>query len=159
MKIIKRIILVLSICASCYTTVIAQNLDLLSATERDIVLIPIAKEVVMTYGPDYYREYSKPIVERYTIPAGEEAGKVIYHVIFLYDRTEESLEINFAARVNFWAETGRPTGVVFGNNFGIVIREGVDWRQNKNIVPYQESSVPMYNINNPDPLFVECTHL
>jgi hypothetical protein len=140
----------------------AQNLDSMPVSKRDSFLISIAKEVVLKYGPDYYREYSKPIIERHVVPpkgeiniTGEMAGKVFYQITYLYDKAEETLNWNYAAKVSIWADTGNPIRVYFGNNIGRSIPEGMDWR-NANIepIPYFESTFPIYdpglNISIPD---------
>jgi len=127
--------------------------------KRDSILISISKEVILKYGPDYYREYSQPIIEQSIVPpkgeinpTGLNAGRVIYSVTFLYDKTEETMEWDYAAKVNIWADTWQPAGVNFGNGFGRGIPENVDWRNaTPNPMRYHESIIPLYDINNPDP--------
>ena len=111
----------------------AQNLDKMRKNKRESLLIATAKEVVMKYGPDYYRDYKPPVIERYQVPpkgernpTGEMAGKIIYRVIFLYDKTQESLEWDLAARVSFREDTGKPAHIFFGNNWGREVPE--NWR-------------------------------
>ena len=138
----------------------AQNLDKMSKNKRESLLIATAKEVVMKYGPDYYRDYKPPVIERYQVPpkgernpTGEMVGKIFYYVIFLHDKTQESLEMGFAAKVVFPEDTGKPVGILFGNNWGREVPE--NWR-NETITeaeqnPYQETLFPIYDYNNPDP--------
>ena len=156
----KKIFLTAFMCAS-YCVTKSQNLDSMLASQRDSILISIAKEVVLIYGPDYYRDYFPPIVERYVVPpkgeinpTGEMAGRVLYWVTFLYDRAEERLAESYAAKVSFWADAGgMPVGISFGNGFGLTFPEDTEyWRNTTAIrVPYQNSIVPLYDINNPDP--------
>jgi len=67
---------------------------------------------------------------------------------------EETLECDYAAKVSIWEDTGHPVSVIFGNNWGRPIPEGMDWRNDTTIesIPYQAAAlVPLYDINNPDP--------
>ncbi|MDR1170817.1 MAG: hypothetical protein LBL24_00025 [Bacteroidales bacterium] len=139
----------------------AQNLDRMKKNKRESQMIVVAKEIVMKYGPDYYRKYKRPVVERHQVPpkgelnpTGEGAGRIFYQVIFLYDKTQESLEHDFAARVTFQEDTGKPTGMFFGNGWGRKLPE--NWRDETVPVteqnPYQEVQLfPIYDYDNPDP--------
>ena len=160
MKTIKQIIITILLCISHNTESIAQNLNFRPATQRDSLLISIAKEVILKYGPDYYREYQQPIISKEVFPPrgelnpdGIHAERTYYHITFLYDKTEEKLEWDYAAYVRIWEDTGGLYCAMFGNGYGRVIPEGMDWRNDTTIppVPYQEAIVPLYNINNPDP--------
>ena len=153
MKAIKQIFFIILLCVS-YNNAIAQNLGLMPGAKRDSLLIAIAKEAIMKYGPDYYRGDFPPVIERHTVPpkgeinkTGENAGRVSYWVTFLYDKTEETLEWDYAARVTIWEDTGYPTVVMFGNGIGTVVPKG-DWRNDTTIEPiaYQESTRPIYGI-------------
>ena len=147
------------LCVSYHVVATAQNLNSITAAKRDSILISIAKEVILKYGPDYYREYSKPIIEKSIVPpkgeinkTGKNAGRVSYIVTFLYDKTEETLG-DYAAKVSIWGDTRKPSMVMFGNGMGIGISESTDWRVDTPVEPiiYQESIVPLYDINNHDP--------
>ena len=72
-------------------------------------------------------------------------------LLFLYDTAEETLSWDYAAKVGI-RDTGYPSAVTFGNGMGRNIPENVDWRNDTTIEPvsYQESIVPLYDINNPD---------
>jgi len=146
MKLTKQIMIIILLFVS-YNNAMAQNLDRLPQPKRDSILISIAKEVILKYGPDYYREYAKPIIKR------SNTDRAAYEVTFLYDKTEETLEWDYAAKVFIWADTGNPGSVFFGNGFGRGIPEGREWLTDTTIspVPYQESVVPLYDINNHDP--------
>ena len=111
----------------------AQNLDRMPKNKRDSLLIAVAKEVVLKFGPDYYREVSKPIVERTTIPGGT---TIYFEVFFLYDKTEERLDMDFAAQVRFRDDTGKPVYICLGN--GTRGQLPKDWR-NTTIepIPYE----------------------
>jgi hypothetical protein len=123
----------------------SQNLELLPESQRDSILIAKAKEVVLKFGPGYYREY-KEIIERKQVPplgeintTGEDAGRVSYHIIFLYDETKEQLDWDFAARVQIWEDTGEACSVVFGNGFGRII-SAIQPGQEIEPVPYQQTN-------------------
>ena len=109
------------LCVSC-GAVTAQNLSSMPAAERNAQLIAIAKEVVLTYGPDWYREYGEPVITRGQVPPEGDylgnANRYFYTVTFLYDQTQEMLEWDFAARVVIWEDTGKPASIFFGNGLG-----------------------------------------
>jgi len=143
-KIIYIIILLYSLCLNTFS----QDLDSLPQQQRDSILIEVAKEVVLKYGPGYYREYKRPIITRRQIlpmgdinVTGKNAGRIFYEVIFLYDETKELLEYDFAARVAIWGDTHKPIRVLFGNGFIKKIPE-VDLRSSKTVdqVPYQQTA-------------------
>jgi hypothetical protein len=134
----------------------SQNLDSMPQAQRDSLLIATAKEVVLKYGPGYYREYKEPVIERGQLPAkgelnptGKKAGKIYYRVTFLYDKTIEMLEYDFAAIVGFSGDTGKPTGVQFGEGIIRRIPEG-EW-ENAVIeqTPYNERIFPIYDMDHP----------
>ena len=155
MKKTKHLILIISLCIG-YSTIKSQDLSLMSITQRDSLLISIAKEVVLMYGHDYYRDKFSSIIEQSMVPlrgennpTGVNAGRVMYHITFLYDKTEEVLERNFAAKVHIWGDTGLPSGVDFGNGLGNSIPEKLDWRNaTPNPMLYQESIFPIFDFNN-----------
>ena len=157
MKTIK-IVFVILLCVSYNTVPMAQNLREMSVAERNALLITIAKEVVLTHGPDYYREYREPIIERGQMPAkgelnpdGNNAGRYFYTVAFLYDRAQETLSLDFAAEVVIWEDTGQPTSVIFGNGMGRIL-EGGDLERSTSVVSFHQSLPwPIYDFNNPDP--------
>ena len=149
MKTIKQIFLIILLGIG-YNTTMAQNLSFMPIAKRDSLLISIAKEVVLRYGPDYYREYSKPIIEKSTIPmkgelnpTGENSGRVSYRVTFLYDKMEETLEWDYAAKVSIWGDTGYPSWVMFGNGIGTTVPKE-NWRNDTTIEPiaYQDATAP-----------------
>jgi len=159
MKTIKHTIFIILLCLNCNTVIMSQSLDSIPTAKRDSILIAIAKEVVLKYGLDYYREYKQPVIERSVVPekgainkTGLNAGRVLYKVTFLYDKTQETLEWNYAAKVTIWADTRHPTGVDFGNGMGFVLG-GSDWRKNADglQMKYNESTRPIYNWVDPDP--------
>ncbi|MDR0333129.1 MAG: hypothetical protein LBI15_06650 [Dysgonamonadaceae bacterium] len=158
MKTIKKIILGFLLCVSYNTISIAQNLSSMPIAQRDSLLISIAKEVVLKYGPDYYREYQEPEIIRKQIPlegdvTGGNAGRYGYVITFLYDPSKETLEWDYAARVGIWEDTGRPSGVSFGNGLGLTIPE-VSLRSSDEVIetiPYQQSIRAIYDFNNSDP--------
>ena len=161
MKTIKHVILTILLCLSYNAAVMSQHLDSIPVAKRDSILIGIAKEVVLKIGPDYYRDEFKPIIERYVTPpkgeknpTGEHVGRVFYHVTFPYNPEEETLSMNYAAKVSIWADTREPAWVMFGNGAGIHISEDQNWRTDPsidNIMSYQESVRPIYEIDNPKP--------
>jgi len=162
MKTTKQIFLVISLCVSYNTGILSQNLDSMPAAKRDSLLIVVAKEVVLKYGPDYYREDFKPTIERGLVPpkgeinkTGEMAGRAFYHVTILYDKTKEQLEYPFAARVQVWADTGKPSSVFFGNGLGRTVSDDNSQNSDKEIIPvhYQQRQVhPIFDWNDGNPI-------
>ena len=153
----KQIIFIILLCLSCNTIIISQNLDSMPVALRDSILIYTAKEAILKYGPDYYREYKQPVISYRKFPSADQisdarflkyAGRYYYEITFLYDPAEETLEWDFTAKARIWADTGDLDGVSFGNGYGRLIPEDMDWRNDTTIgpVPYQESTVPIYGI-------------
>lgn len=126
----------------------SQNLDSLLQQQRDSILIEVAKEVVLKYGPGYYREYKRPVITRSQVPplgeinlTGDDANRIFYEMVFLYDKSKEQLSYDFAARVLIWSDSRKPIDVMFGNGLGRVIPE-VNQRSTKediDQVPYQQA--------------------
>ena len=146
MKRIKQIIIFI-ICTSCCIAANAQFFDTMPVAKRDSLLISLAKEVVLLYGPDYYREYPSPTITSGKFPYDERyLGKPYYLVTFLYDKTIEKLEWNHAAKVRIFADTGEPASVFFGNGIGFgFFAEFSDWRKGTpNPIPYYDATRPIY---------------
>ena len=101
----------------------SQNLALMPQAQRDAILISRAKAVILRYGPDYYREYKPPVIKRLIahekfLTLGIEdkhAGRAFYSILYLYDKSKEILDGEYAAIVAIWEDTGKPFGVGFGN--------------------------------------------
>ena len=97
MKRIFSTLLLLIIC----TTFFAQNLEKMNENERVNTLLRIAKEGVIKYGPDYYREYGKPeikyncVVDSNKNFADEDIekyrNKYYYSVKYNYDKSKNLL--------------------------------------------------------------------
>ncbi len=41
-----------------------KHLDKLPQKQRDSILVPLAKEIILKYGPDFYDEYQSPVIRR-----------------------------------------------------------------------------------------------
>jgi hypothetical protein len=67
---------------SCASNKTLTNLDSLSKSKRERYLIAKAKETVLKYGPDYYRDYKKPEIIRGQISskAKENVGRIYYNI-------------------------------------------------------------------------------
>jgi len=146
MKIKNRIFFIFLLSVSCAISVTAQNLKSMPAVQRDSLLISISKEVILKYGPEYYRENQKPTIIREIVSEGTQAGDFLYYVTFPYDKAEETLEWDYSARVVIRENTGNPASVLFGNGFGCSVPEEKDWRNDMTIepIPYQEAIVALY---------------
>ena len=71
-----------------YITLCAQNLDNLPTEKRDSLLKAKSKEIILRYGPGYYREYKAPTIERIVVPPSEtnpegtNVGRAFYTIIY-----------------------------------------------------------------------------
>jgi hypothetical protein len=156
MKRVNKIMLLVITLTSYATAIFSQNLESMPKLKRDSLLIAKAEEYVLKYGPGYYREYKTPLIERSTIspkrgtnPPVEDAGRVIYSVIFLYDTVKELLEMPYTAKVNFWGDKdGVPVFIEFGNGIGIFLESetGQQVQESTSLVQYQQSPLaPIYD--------------
>jgi hypothetical protein len=155
MKRVNKIMLLIITLTGCTTVILSQNLDSMPKLKRDSILIANAKKAVLRCGPEYYREYKEPIIDCFTIspkgennPTGENAGRKMYSVAFLYDTAIELLEVPFAAKVHFWANTSKPADILFGNGIGVPL-DGIEQDSERlntiPQIPYQEVIFPIYD--------------
>ena len=130
-----------------YITLCAQNLDNLPTKKRDSLLKAKSKEIILRYGPGYYREYKAPTIERIVVPPSEtnpegiNVGRAYYMITYWYDKTKERLEEDFAAIVRIWADTGEPAAVLFGCNYGYILdRKKTRSSKEQPPIPYVQSN-------------------
>ena len=130
-----------------YITLCAQNLDNLPTEKRDSLLKAKSKEIILRYGPGYYREYKAPTIERIVVPPSESnpeginVGRAYYMITYWYDKTKERLEEDFAAIVRIWADTGEPAAVLFGCNYGYILdRKKTRSSKEQPPIPYVQSN-------------------
>jgi hypothetical protein len=136
---------------------LSQNLDSMPQEQRDSLLTSTAKEVVLRYGPGYYREYKEPVIKRGQIPpkgtmnpTGENAGRFYYRVTFLYDTVKERLNSDFAAEVVIWENNGKPEGITIGI-WGRSISED-EWESDAIVeqMEYWTIVFPIYDWDHPE---------
>ena len=109
-------------------TVCAQTFSSLPESERNAKLIEVAKYVYKNPRWEYfYREYGTPEIESFVIEGevkkkkkkskyyGIDLGSLIYVVIFRYDKTKESMEWDYAAKVYISDKGGFAYGIALGN--------------------------------------------
>ena len=109
-------------------TVCAQTFSSLPESERNAKLIEVAKYVYKNPRWEYfYREYGTPEIESFVIEGGGkekkkkskyygiDLGSLIYVVIFRYDKTKESMEWDYAAKVYISDKGGFAYGIALGN--------------------------------------------
>ena len=130
-----------------YITLCAQNLDNLPTEKRDSLFKAKSKEIILRYGPGYYREYKAPTIERIVVPPSEtnpegtNVGRAFYTIIYWYDKTKERLEEDFAAKVKIWADTGEPASVLFVCNYGYILdRKKTRDPKEQPPIPYVQSN-------------------
>lgn len=147
MKQTQRFFLFISIILGCTITAFSQNLDSIPTEKRDSLLKAISKEIILKYGPGYYREYKVPTIERVVVPPSEtnpegiNVGRAFYMITYWYDKTKEHLEEDFAAKVKIWADTGEPGSVLFGCNYGYILdRKKTRSSKEQPPIPYVQSN-------------------
>ena len=115
-----------------------QNLDRLSQAQRDSILVAIAKDAILKYGPDYYDEVkSTPVITRYVVTkedeeiglsSGYRAGRIRYNVGYLREKEyrERCPWCNpYLVIISIWEDTGLLSGVMFGG-MGLSFRSEAD---------------------------------
>ena len=128
------------------------------SVKRNEYLVKLAREVVLNFGPGYYRENMNPEVsairmyldsthvERFPEDR-KNIGRKYYVVTFPYDHAQEQLEWGYAAKVEIWEDDGEPKGVMFGHGLGIHftsrpyrewVKEGI---KEDEIMPYQHYTI------------------
>jgi hypothetical protein len=137
-----------------FITSITQSSDSLTKEKRDSILL-IAKEAIMKFGPDYYREYKPPVIERAIIftdrrlldGSANQKGRVFYRVTYLYDKTKEDLEKDFAVKICIWGDINSPFEIIFGSGFMMGISGGKEWRNNlsRHVIYEQKQVFPVYH--------------
>lgn len=133
-------------------------LSQMDSVKRNEYLMKLAREVVLNFGPGYYRDNLNPtisdlkvfsdssLVERFP-EAQQKLGKKYYVVTIPYDHTQEQLEWSYAAEVEIWEDDGEPKGVMFGHNLGyhFTFRPYREWVKNgikeDEIMPYQHYTI------------------
>ena len=118
----KKMILLLILGTSTFQVLHAQYFNKMTNAQRDSVLVAKAKEVVLKYAKDYYREYGKPAIEFKEVSKKsinkENWDRGYYVITFPYDTTKESFGLDYAAQVTIWSNTGMPDGITAGNGWG-----------------------------------------
>ena len=99
-----------------YTSAQKKNLDKLPEKERKEYLLKKAKETIMEYGPDWYRDYKEPVIRLIVIDLGPDKGRSFYSVGYLYDPNKEQMEYSeYSVGVGIYADTGEVRGISFGD--------------------------------------------
>lgn len=120
--------LCLTLCVS--VSFLAQNLDKMKKSDKTKYLLQLAKEAVLTYGPDYYREYGQPEIQHGHVD--EEVKRYFtedelkkfpnrsyYTVKYYYNEKEEAFYEDYSAWVYIWGDTGQVFLIFFGNGLGL----------------------------------------
>ena len=106
----------------------AQTFSSLPESERNAKLIEVAKYVYKNpRWENFYREYGTPEIESFVIEGGgkekntkskyfgTDLGSLIYVVIFRYDKTKESMDWDYAAKVYISDKGGMAYAIALGN--------------------------------------------
>ena len=134
------------------------HLSQMDSVKRYEYLVKLAREVVLNFGPGYYRDNMNPtisdlrvfsdssLVERFP-EAKRNLGRKYYTVTIPYDHAQEQLEWGYAANVEIWEDDGEPKSVMFGHGLGIHftsrpyrewVKEGI---KEDEIMPYQHYTI------------------
>lgn len=127
----------------------AQNLEKMDSVQRNKYLIDLSSEVIKTMGPGYYRN-THPTISEGVFKSNDGRAKVknnigrkYYEIKYPYDKSKETLEFDFSAKVRIWKDTGEPCDVIFGNGYGknfffSSYKEQTKSRTATDKVPYQQ---------------------
>ena len=134
------------------------HLSQMDSVKRYEYLVKLAREVVLNFGPGYYRDNMNPtisdlrvfsdssLVERFP-EAKRNLDRKYYTVTIPYDHAQEQLEWGYAANVEIWEDDGEPKSVMFGHGLGIHftsrpyrewVKEGI---KEDEIMPYQHYTI------------------
>ena len=134
------------------------HLSQMDSVKRYEYLVKLAREVVLNFGPGYYREGMNPEISPIRMYLDsthvkqfpedrKNIGRKYYVVTIPYDHAQEQLEWGYAANVEIWEEDGEPKGVMFGHGLGIHftsrpyrewVKEGI---KEDEIMPYQHYTI------------------
>ena len=134
------------------------HLSQMDSVKRYEYLVKLAREVVLNFGPGYYRDNMNPEISPIRMYLDsthvkqfpedrKNIGRKYYVVTIPYDHAQEQLEWGYAANVEIWEEDGEPKGVMFGHGLGIHftsrpyrewVKEGI---KEDEIMPYQHYTI------------------
>lgn len=123
----KRLYISILLLAGYYSMSFAQSLDSISPKLRDSILIGIARDVVLKYGPAYYRDYKKPEITRKIYPPkmldSANVDRPYYIIAFYYDPEieKEMLPCDYSYQVIVWADNWQPFCSTFGTGIGGIV--------------------------------------
>ncbi len=127
------------------------NIKNMCDVERNQYLTDLAKELTLTFGPEYYQiiKGTPKISELKKFETGEDtrvaitknAGKEFYEITLPYDTTKIILDWDYASKVQIWSDTGSPIAIIFGNGMGLnfLFDDLNTIKKSKKIVPLQQA--------------------
>ena len=123
----KRILIL--ICALVFCTPFwAQNLDKMNEAKRKTALLRIAKEGILEFAPDYYREYGEPEIAHGYVDNVQKfsddqlkkyRNRSYYTVKYFYDKNEEAFWGDYSACVYIWGDTGKVFRISSSSGMGL----------------------------------------
>ena len=134
------------------------HLSQMDSVKRYEYLVKLAREVVLNFGPGYYRDNMNPEISPIRMYLDsthvkqfpedrKNIGRKYYVVTIPYDHAQEQLEWGYAANVEIWEDDGEPKRVMFGHGLGIHftsrpyrewVKEGI---KEDEIMPYQHYTI------------------
>lgn len=122
--------------------------------EKQSYMVKLSREIIQEFGPDYYRADAPYVFESDVFSTGVESqkkyeGRKLLVVKFQYDDTLELFNSDYLAKVSFWADSGEPTGVMFGCDMGYTF-VGKSYEECKaeqhSVMPFYRVSVPLKTV-------------
>lgn len=108
--------------SSCAITSVT-NLQALKEGKRNKVIKEISKNAILKYGKEFYQDIKKPKIDTLTISQGENKGRFVYTVTYMYDTTKEKMALDYAAKVFIWADSGKVSAISFGDTRGVFVEK------------------------------------
>lgn len=107
---------------------LSKQSNYIDSSKKD-TLIKTAKDVAMTFGPEYVPFFKDVEVSEAQVFQKEDygdsfseikkqIGRQYYTITFTYDSTSVRFAFDYAAKVRIWKDTGTPLDVIFGNGMG-----------------------------------------
>lgn len=146
-----KVIFLLSLTFFYLNTSFSQNKNLSKMTEkaRNEYLLEKSKEVILNFGPEWYREPMSVEISGLSVFNDETNkhpkiqkcnGRKYYTITYYYDKYYKDLNdrfkevkgIIFAFKVFIWEDDGEPESILFGNAIGLtfLFRPYEDWVNN-----------------------------
>lgn len=110
--------------------------------KRDSILLAVSKAAILKYGPGYYKDTHRTVIEDLGVYYKLEhyEGLRLYKVTYQYDRRVERLFKDYAAEIYVRSDNGKAVNIGFGNGwgFGSLDAYETDEIEDNLIIPYEQ---------------------